>query len=601
MGVLSPNGRTSLPFYLERQYFSDRDDPTYTTTMVDGAVHFNRMVLDDAGNPVVSGTIILTGTDLVVTNGQLIGGTITSIRFGFPPFDLPWGTLFDTEIDGAAFQQFFNLAEQGSFYSLNQLLLDEVDTVRGTNEDDNFSNSSSYVLQSVDLRDGNDHYSHVYGGADSSMTLDGGAGYDSFFSNSQQSIYINLRHNLFIDGQGTKHTILNFERLQGTNTHDVMIASNEYGTRFSAGRGDDLLIGGTGGDHLQGGWGDDTLRGWGGNDLLLGDGGSDVMDGGSGQDTVSYATYIGVGNGGVHIDLASGRATGYGADGDVLINIEHLVGTTSRDILRGDTFANRFFGYDGNDRLEGRGGDDTLTGGNGNDSLTGGSGNDLLRGGNGQDALDGGVGDDVLNGDAGFDLLRGGVGDDTLNGGAQADNLLGEAGDDVLSGGQGFDRLFGGTGNDTAFGGDDNDALFGESGDDRLLGHSGNDRLFGGAGNDTMFGGQGDDSLFGGGGFDILNGSTGNDTLAGNFNADIFVFTDFSGGFGADVITDFAATNVFERIDLSNVASITNLADLMDNHIAQVGQDVLITAGQNSTITLLDVSLDDLDRYDFIF
>ncbi|MGC1495983.1 MAG: calcium-binding protein [Sulfitobacter sp.] len=600
MGILSPHAQTNLTTYLILQYFSDRDDPTFTTTMVDGAVHFNRMVIGDNGQAEVSGTMVLNGAGLVVTNGQLSGGTVTDIRFGFPPVDQLWGRLEEVNIVGATLQDYFNLATQNSLSALNQLLLYEIQFVRGTDADETFLNSDSYVIQSVTLMGGNDHYTHTYSGSARAMVIDGGDGFDSFLSNSQQSIYINLRSNLFIDGLGTKHSIFNFELLQGTNADDIMIASNNYGTTFFGSRGDDRMIGGAGNDNFRGGWGNDTLRGFGGDDLLLGDGDADVLDGGTGQDTVSYETYIGSSSG-VYVDLDSGQTGGSGAGGDVLISIEHLIGSAANDVLRGDILANRLEGNDGNDKLEGRGGHDTLIGDNGNDTLAGGAGDDFLRGGTGQDSLDGGNGDDVLNGDAGFDLLRGGDGDDSLNGGAQADNLLGEAGNDVLFGGQGFDRLFGGTGNDNAFGGDDNDALFGESGHDRLVGDDGDDRLFGGSGNDTLFGGQGDDSLFGGGGFDILNGSTGNDTMAGNFNADIFVFTDFSGGFGVDVITDFAATNVFERIDLSNVAAITDLDDLMDNHIAQIGQDVLITAGQNSSITLMNVSLDDLDRSDFIF
>ncbi|MFC6583692.1 hypothetical protein [Sulfitobacter aestuariivivens] len=125
--------------------------------------------------------------------------------------------------------------------------------------------------------------------------------------------------------------------------------------------------------------------------------------------------------------------------------------------------------------------------------------------------------------------------------------------------------------------------------------------MFGGIGNDTLDGSVGNDSLFGGAGFDTLLGGTGNDVLAGNFNADRFVFADFGGGFGQDTITDFAATNDFERIDLSRVASIVNLQDLVANHMNQVGLNVFINAGGGNTITLLNVDINDLGASDFVF
>jgi len=147
-------------------------------------------------------------------------------------------------------------------------------------------------------------------------------------------------------------------------------------------------------------------------------------------------------------------------------------------------------------------------------------------------------------------------------------------------------------------GGDGPDALFGEGGNDTLHGGEGDDRLFGGVGNDWLFGGPGDDDLQGGAGFDILDGGIGNDILTGNFNADTFVFAD---GHGDDVITDFEATNPFEKIDLSAVTTIVDFDDLLSNHIAQVGSDVVIETGGGNRITALDVALGDLDAGDFIF
>ena len=86
--------------------------------------------------------------------------------------------------------------------------------------------------------------------------------------------------------------------------------------------------------------------------------------------------------------------------------------------------------------------------------------------------------------------------------------------------------------------------------------------------------------------------------LTGGFNADTFVFAD---SFGTDTITDFAATNDFERIDLSAVTEIVDFADLAANHMLQSGADVVIVDGTGATITLMNVDLSDLGAADFIF
>ena len=89
------------------------------------------------------------------------------------------------------------------------------------------------------------------------------------------------------------------------------------------------------------------------------------------------------------------------SDGDVLLNIEHLTGTSHNDLLIGDA---------------------------GDNILTGGSGDDVLRGGDGADTLTGGFGDDTIYGGAGADLLTGGTGDDKfeleLADGARAADII---------------------------------------------------------------------------------------------------------------------------------------------------------------------------------
>lgn len=331
-----------------------------------------------------------------------------------------------------------------------------------------------------------------------------------------------------------------------------IIVTQNFGT--TQGALDQQLMGSTGADTIRASFGEDYISAGSGNDMIQGEGGRDTIYGGNGNDTIS--------------------------------------GGDSADLVIGGS---------GNDNLQGNSGADTITGDAGNDAILGGGGNDVIRGGAQEDSIAGGAGDDRIFGDGGFDLLRGGDGNDTLDGGHQADNLYGDAGNDLLLGGAGFDRLFGGDGNDVAEGGDTGDALFGQLGDDTLRGEDGNDRFFGGQGNDSIEGGNGDDAMTGGAGFDRLDGGAGNDLLVGSYNADTFVFRDLAGGFGNDTINDFAATNVFERIDLSDVSAITNFSDLMTNHATQVGHNVLIDAGHNSSVLLRGVDMADLDISDFIF
>jgi Ca2+-binding RTX toxin-like protein len=253
----------------------------------------------------------------------------------------------------------------------------------------------------------------------------------------------------------------------------------------------------------------------------------------------------------------------------------------------------------------------TLQGTGNSERLIGTQGNDLINGGSGFDTILGGLGADTLDGGDKADQIYGGFGDDSLEGGSGADALYGEAGDDTLNSGDEADRLYGGTGNDLLFGGwafgttvdglwgdEGNDTLYGETGYDLLDGGEGDDLLDGGDQADNLYGQSGNDTLGGGAGFDTLIGGTGNDLLLGNFNADRFVFED---GHGADVIGDFDALNVFEQIDLRNVSAITDLTDLTDNHMSQVGVNVVIDTGAGNSITLNSVNIADLDSTDFIF
>ena len=189
-------------------------------------------------------------------------------------------------------------------------------------------------------------------------------------------------------------------------------------------------------------------------------------------------------------------------------------------------------------------------------------------------------------------------GDDVIYGVDGADELYSGSGADWLYGERGADILYGGSGNDHIGGGQGGDRIYGGSGKDIMEGDNGNDVLIGQKGNDELDGGDGHDKLYGGANRDILDGGKGNDKLTGGSESDTFVFDD---NYGDDVVTDFDALDNKEKIDVHLMGEIVDYDDLVDNHMSQVGNDVVIDDGANTTITLLNVDIADLSAADFIF
>lgn len=96
--------------------------------------------------------------------------------------------------------------------------------------------------------------------------------------------------------------------------------------------------------------------GGGGNDRIIANQVANAIDGGAGNDVVSYATATT----GVAVSLETGLGS-LGAAGDVLTNVEGVLGSDFTDRLTGNTSANRFEGGLSNDRLVGGGGNDVFT------------------------------------------------------------------------------------------------------------------------------------------------------------------------------------------------------------------------------------------------
>ena len=136
---------------------------------------------------------------------------------------------------------------------------------------------------------------------------------------------------------------------------------------------DDTLIGGAGNDTLVGGeLVDGPTAGFvepeTGDDTFIGGPGADLMQGATGTDTVDYSDAPTS----VFIDMDfDGVARGFRgeAQGDVLEDIEVVLGSGFEDILIGSSRPERLDGGDGNDRVMGSGYNDTLAGGDGDDLI----------------------------------------------------------------------------------------------------------------------------------------------------------------------------------------------------------------------------------------
>ena len=112
-----------------------------------------------------------------------------------------------------------------------------------------------------------------------------------------------------------------------------------------AGSEDDIK-GGAGNDFLSGGGENDTLEGEAGDDTLEGGPGRDTLDGGANGvagDTITYARSAEA----VRVNLGKATATGGEAEGDVIMNIENIIGSAGDDWLRGDANDNILTGGGG--------------------------------------------------------------------------------------------------------------------------------------------------------------------------------------------------------------------------------------------------------------
>jgi Ca2+-binding RTX toxin-like protein len=422
------------------------------------------------------------------------------------------------------------------------------DTIQGEGGDDALYGGVGNDL--LEGGDGND----VLNGGEGGDTLDGGNGLDVASYKQGAKVAINITNNNGVltgtQGDAIGDVFINIEQIEGTNFNDT-IGGNDQNNVFDGADGDDLLLGGNG------------------DDLLIGGKGKDTLDGGIGSDWASYV-YSSVA---VNVNLTTGMNLAGDAEGDVLISIENLHGSTKNDTLTGNDVDNRIDGADGDDQIKGAGGNDLINSDNGNDRLEGGVGNDTLLGGKGRDTLIGGEGDDSLDGDQEADTYE--------SSGAESEydifNDTGTTGVDTLINTgvtplilnsfnflNGIDSVVGaivGNANNNVFNFgaiNSNVIVDGAAGNDTVYGSDQNDLLSGGEGDDTVFGGKGNDTLIGGDGLDTLDGGEGSDVYEASENqAENDVFAD-TGAVGIDtlkntgitplVLNSFSATNGIDAI-----------------------------------------------------
>jgi Ca2+-binding RTX toxin-like protein len=355
-------------------------------------------------------------------------------------------------------------------------------------------------------------------------------------------------------------------------------------------------------ENLIGSGFDDTLTGDVGNNILRGGLGNDTLDGRSGSDTADYSDSAA----GVTVDLrvAAAQTSAGSASGDILIDVENLIGSGSADTLTGD---------DGDNRLDGGLGNDTLTGGKGDDTYVVDNAGDVLTAENaseGTDTVESAVtwtlatnfenlvltGTAAINGTGNgvANTITGNAAANTLNGGGGADTLIGGAGNDIyvvdVAGdvvqekfNEGIDLVQSGATytlsanveNLTLTGGSSIDGT-GNALDNVITGNGGINKLTGGAGNDTLNGGASADTLIGG---------AGNDTYIIDNTADV---TTEKYGEGIDLVqtlVSYTLASDVENLTLSGTAVIDGTGNALDNVILGNGQvNKLTGAAGNDTL-----------------
>jgi len=193
----------------------------------------------------------------------------------------------------------------------------------------------------------------VYGGAGDDLLIQSGSILNTLYGGEGNDTFRKSGSGVTMDG-GSGFDMVDYSS-SGTAVNVSNLASGGNGDNYVS------IEGVMGSNNATG----DTLSGGAGNEWFEGGVGADTIDGGGGLDTASYIHS----DTGVNVTLgAPSQANGH-AQGDVLTNIENIVGSQFVDDLNGDATGNIIMGMNGNDAIYGFGGADTLLGGQGNDII----------------------------------------------------------------------------------------------------------------------------------------------------------------------------------------------------------------------------------------
>ena len=191
-------------------------------------------------------------------------------------------------------------------------------------------------------------FGDVLQGDNGANTLRGGAGNDYMIAGNGADLMVGGADNDVVSYETSSAGVfVNLITGTGANGGVLQQIENITGSVF--------------GDVFQGDNGANTIRGLAGNDYIIAGNGADLLIGGADNDTVSYETATT----GVFANLA----TGVGANGGVLQEIENLTGSAFGDVLMGNVTGNTLKGGAGNDYLVGNNGSDALFGGADNDTF----------------------------------------------------------------------------------------------------------------------------------------------------------------------------------------------------------------------------------------
>ncbi|RSB96643.1 RTX toxin [Rhizobium sophoriradicis] len=609
---------------------ADTLDGNAGADMLIGAAGNDTYIVDDVGDLVTEG--LNAGTDLIKTALSIytLGNNVENLRYtgsssftgtGNALVNAITGGASNDVLDGGAGNDTLDGGTGDDIYIVDSAG-DVIKEASGAGTDEIRTALAAYSIAALANVEnltytgsasftgtGNALANIITGGAGNDV-LNGGAGADSLIGGAGNDTYIvdhvgDLVTEAADEGADTVRTTLASYTLGSDLEHLTYI-----GTAAFAGTGNDLdntITGGAAADTLSGGVGNDTLNGGAGADRLIGGTGGDTYIVDHAGDIVTEGASAGTDT--VRTTLAS-----YTLGSDV----EHLtyIGTAA-------------FAGTGNSL------DNTITGGAAADTLSGGAGNDTLNGGAGADRLIGGVGDDTYivdnagdivteAADAGTDTVRTTLAGYTLGnnvenltytgsgnfsgaGNALANTITGGAGNDVLNGGAGADTLIGGAGNDTYIVDHSGDMVTeaANAGTDTVRTNLASYTLAGNVENLSSIGtgafaGTGNalnNVIVGGSGSNTLTGGAGNDILTGGAAADVFIYL---ANWGHDTITNFlAAGSAHDTISIDHGI----FADWESLFAAseQSGNDTIITADSDNSITLKNVALSSLQSWDFLF